>query len=174
MGNYSLIIPGVTVHLTEPGLYAAIHQGIIHFPRNLSSFHDFKQSLTLLFTMISDLERNATMIRKSIDCIDDRGSTIGTTISRQDSWMTGCRLASAIRPTYYDPPADDVNLAQLPRALFGSLSAVASPISCGGSRSPSPGGADDYGWMPKDGKFYNIYTKSIADRHPFSDISNTT
>ncbi|EIE91669.1 hypothetical protein G6F49_011933 [Rhizopus delemar] len=124
--------------------------------------------------MISDLERNATMIRKSIDCIDDRGSTIGTTISRQDSWMTGCRLASAIRPTYYDPPADDVNLAQLPRALFGSLSAVASPISCGGSRSPSPGGADDYGWMPKDGKFYNIYTKSIADRHPFSDISNTT
>jgi hypothetical protein len=74
-----------TIHLIEPGLYAAIYQGIIHFSRNLSSLHDFKQSLTLLFTVISGLERNATMIQKSIDCIDDCGGAIGTTINRQES-----------------------------------------------------------------------------------------
>ncbi|KAL4206588.1 hypothetical protein AB4K20DRAFT_1921116, partial [Rhizopus microsporus] len=79
-----------TVHLTGPGLFAAIHQGIIHFPRNLSSFDDFKQSLTLFFTVVSDLERNAT-----IDCIDDCGDTIRTTINRQYSWIEGSRLTKA-------------------------------------------------------------------------------
>ncbi|KAG1452722.1 hypothetical protein G6F55_008523 [Rhizopus delemar] len=44
-----------TVHLTELGLHTAIYQGIIHFPQNLASFHDFKKSLTLIFMMIFDL-----------------------------------------------------------------------------------------------------------------------
>ncbi|KAG1140760.1 hypothetical protein G6F37_008819 [Rhizopus arrhizus] len=66
-----------TVHLAESGLYAAIHQGIIHFPRNLASFHDFKKLLALLFMVTFDLKQNAIMIRKSISCIDDCSSTVG-------------------------------------------------------------------------------------------------
>jgi hypothetical protein len=161
-----------TVHLTEPGLYAALHQGIIHFLRNLATFHKFKKSLSLLFNVISDLERNTVMIRKSIDCIDDCYGILGRSINRQGSWMAGSRLVMATRPIYYDPPADDVDLARLPLALFGLLSADVSPCSSSGSRSPSPDGADEYGWVSKDDKFYNIYTKAIVNRHPFSNISN--
>lgn len=87
--------------------------------------------------MIFDLKRNATTIRKSIDCIDDCSCTIGRSINRQGTWMAGSRLAKATRPTYHDPPADDVELAHLPPALFGSLSASISPYSPGESRPPS-------------------------------------
>lgn len=87
--------------------------------------------------------------------------------------MTGSRLAKTTRPTYYDPPTDDIKLAHLPPVLFGSLSADTSSCSPDGSRSPSPDCANEYEWMSEDGKFYNIYTKAIANSHPFSNIFNT-
>lgn len=84
-----------TVHLAEPGLYAAIHQGIIHFPWNLASFHEFKKPLALLFMVTFDLKQNATMIRKSIGCIDDCSSTIGGQSTVQ---IRGWRAADWQRP----------------------------------------------------------------------------
>lgn len=87
--------------------------------------------------------------------------------------MAGSRLANAIRPTYHDPPPDDVELAHLSPALLGSLSATTSPCSPGESRPPSPDCSDEYEWMSEDGKFCNMYTKAIANSHPFSNIFNT-
>lgn len=64
-----------SIHLAEQGLYLALLQGNAGFPRSLPSLLGFKESVALLVSMIFDLERNALMIRKSIDLIDDRQKT---------------------------------------------------------------------------------------------------
>ena len=61
-----------TVHLANAGLYLALHESKIHFPRNLASLQAFKKEFVMLVSMVFDLERNALMIKKSMDLMDCR------------------------------------------------------------------------------------------------------
>ncbi|KAJ8651257.1 hypothetical protein O0I10_013262 [Lichtheimia ornata] len=63
-----------SIHLAKPDLYVAVHQAKLNFPRNFAAFANFKLPVTMLVNIIYyKLERTATLIRKSIDRIDDHG-----------------------------------------------------------------------------------------------------
>ncbi|KAI8060043.1 hypothetical protein BC940DRAFT_337878 [Gongronella butleri] len=103
------------------GMYVAVHQGKIRFPKNLSLFKEFHDTFVTLMSMMSDLERSAFMIRNSIDMADDSRSSFGRRI-----WApiisTGSKPGHRLHVPhlrYYSPPRNIVHAAKLPTGLFG-------------------------------------------------------
>lgn len=58
------------VQLSCPGVYVALHECTVHFPRDISSLQAFKGGLIKLISVVFDLERTAMMIKKSMDSIN--------------------------------------------------------------------------------------------------------
>ncbi|KAF7720596.1 hypothetical protein EC973_007227 [Apophysomyces ossiformis] len=159
-----------TVHLASPGLYVAILQSKIRFPHNLSSIGNFKPCLEALMTIMSDVERRADLIRKSIDLIDDRRRSFGKKINRQDNNpIPAAPLSAHTRPTYYSPPHNDFRLAKLPFDLFGIVSQEHhdSVDSDQDTNDTITTEADKFGWMRCISGYYNIYTKTYSDTDPY-------
>ncbi|KAG1050513.1 hypothetical protein G6F43_007220 [Rhizopus delemar] len=159
-----------SIHLAKPGLYLALHQGKLYFPRTLSTLLDFKNNVILLASMIFDLERNASMIRKSIDLIDDHRETTLNNQVEHDQPMHANSQLYMMRPTFYNPPRSNATVAILPHHLFGSSNT--HPLS---SAPSSPhhhdhSEPDEFGWATlDDGRFYHTLTGIIAERHPFEE-----
>lgn len=160
-----------TVHIAKAGLYLALHESKIHFPRNLASLQVFKNEFVMLISMVFDLERNALMIKKSMDLLDCRKDSAMSRHVDPDDCLDANSCLSSMRPTFYNPPRDQVSLAVLPANLFGA--ATTAPVSS----VPSPPchtdlDPDEYGWAAMDnGQFYHIHTGITADRHPFDEKS---
>lgn len=109
-----------SIHLAKPGLYIAIHQAKLSFPRNFSVFANFKLPVTMLINIIYKLERTTTLIRKSVDRIDDHGrNKLDKCINPQDETLLPCQLAYNTRPTFYHPPNGDYTTVKLSINLFG-------------------------------------------------------
>lgn len=158
-----------TVHLANAGLYLALHESKIHFPRNLASLQAFKKEFVMLISMAFDLERNALMIKKSMDLMDCRKDSALSRHIDPDNCLDANSCLSSTRPTFYDPPRDQVSLAVLSAGLFGAANTTSTP-----SVPSSPRRTDvepnEYGWVAMDnGSFYNVHTGITADRHPFDE-----
>ncbi|ORX42587.1 hypothetical protein DM01DRAFT_1411796 [Hesseltinella vesiculosa] len=163
-----------SIHLARPGVYAAVHQGEINFPRTFSSFSQFKAQMLFLVNVIYKLERNATMVRNSMDrmLVYHEQKTLRNSIHRTPDVLEPNHYAYATRPTFYNPPKDDPLAAKLPINLFGSPSLMAFS-----SAPPSPdtsvSEADEYGWAKAGDKFFNIYSLATSDHHPFDGYHKT-
>ncbi|KAI8147172.1 hypothetical protein BJV82DRAFT_665276 [Fennellomyces sp. T-0311] len=122
--------------------------------------------------VIYKLERNATFIRKSVDSVHDRHcNSLAKSIYRQES-TTSSDWVYVVWPTYYDPPEDVIATAKLSLELFGPKSPASFKST---PRLPaSMENVDEFGWVEKDGRFFNVYTSSYADHHPLTGIANGT
>ncbi|ORX48586.1 hypothetical protein DM01DRAFT_1291988 [Hesseltinella vesiculosa] len=172
-----------SIHLSHPGLYVVTNQASIRFPSNFTAIADFKEPITLIINMIFKLEQNAQLIRQSIDRIANESSSLDTSMGRPRTVIGPCDWVYSTRPTYYDPPFDNPRNAKVPLDLFGTADAYdhAKHTSHADGSNPTTSStisaellrnADDFGWLKADKKYFNIYTKAYADRHPFSDVSN--
>lgn len=94
-----------------------------------------------------------------------------------DNCLDANSCLSLTRPTFYDPPRDQVSLAVLPAGLFGAANTTSTPPVPSSPRRTDlepdlepdlkP---DEYGWVAMDnGSFYNVHTGITADRHPFDE-----
>ncbi|KAI9016374.1 hypothetical protein CLU79DRAFT_805346 [Phycomyces nitens] len=140
------------------------HTGTVHIAK--ASLYVFKNEFVMLISMVFDLERNAFMIKKkSMDLLDCRKDSAMSRHVDPDGCLDANSCLSSMRPTFYNPPRDQVSLAVLPANLFGaattaSVSSVPSP-PCHTYLEP-----DEYGWT-----FHHIHTGITADRHPFDEKS---
>lgn len=72
-----------------------------------------------------------------------------------------------MRPTFYEPPLDQILLAALPANLFGTVKTSSMPSASPPFRSADLE-PDEYGWViMDDGSFYHVHAGIIANRHPF-------
>jgi hypothetical protein len=153
------------VSLAGPGLYLALHESKIHFPRNLTSLQAFKKEFIVLVSMVFDLERNALMIKKSMDLMDGCKDSAMSRHVDPDNCLDANSCLSSTRPTFYDPPRDQASLAVLPADLFGSTNTTAIsylPSSPRHSDIESDSESDENGWVAKDdGTFYHSGPTSL-------------
>ncbi|ORX53136.1 hypothetical protein DM01DRAFT_9035 [Hesseltinella vesiculosa] len=158
-----------TVHLAQAGLYLALHESKIHIPRNLASLQSFKKEFIALISMVFDLERNALMIKKSMDSLDCRKDSAMSRHVDPDDYLEANSYLPCMRPTFYLPPRGQTSLAVLPENLFGTANSICIP-SMASSPRHSDLEPDEYGWIAMDnGLLYHIHTGITADRHPFDE-----
>jgi hypothetical protein len=100
----SLAISFCTSLLANADLYLALHESIIHFPRNLASPQAFKKEFVMLVSMVFDLERNALMIKKSMNLMDCRKDSAMNRHIDPDNCLNANSCLLSMRPTFYDPP----------------------------------------------------------------------
>ncbi|KAI9496228.1 hypothetical protein BDB00DRAFT_758717, partial [Zychaea mexicana] len=162
-----------TVHLANAGLYLALHESKIHFPRNLTSLQAFEKEFVMLVSMVFDLERNALMIKKSMDLMDCRKDSVMNRHVDPDNCLDANSCLSSTRPTFYNPPRDQASLAVLPAGLFDATNTTSLPSVPSSPRRTDldlNSEPDEYGWVAMDnGSFINVHTGIIVDRHPFDE-----
>ncbi|CAO3662305.1 unnamed protein product [Rhizopus stolonifer] len=116
-----------TIHLANTGLYLALHESKIHFPRNLASLQTFKKEFIMPVFVVFDLERNVLIIKKSMNLVDCRkDSTMSRHVDSGNCLDANSCLLST-RATFYDLPRDQLLLAVLPAGLISAVNTTSIP-----------------------------------------------
>ncbi|KAG2211113.1 hypothetical protein INT45_009765 [Circinella minor] len=164
----------ITIHMISPGLYVSIPQRSLTIPSSLTTLIDFEQTLDSLFLLKDGLEANAHLVHESIMDISNRRTSTSERMGREQETSSHCTKVSWIRPTYFTPPGDLLQMIDpelFTYELFPELPTTSENNEQGAKdndQDEATRSADENGWIRlTTGKWHNVYSKDTVAYDPY-------
>lgn len=155
-----------TLHLTAPGLYIGLPRYNVALPASIPELEEVVSDLlaNLLTLRSYVLYMKETIFHRHREAIDTKTS-LGKNNSSNNQKLS--EISYCTRPTYYTPLRDAKTF--LPDHLYGlrHASDLTEKLLKASFTTNLPTSEDicEFGWMKKNGRFYNLYAEEYSDKH---------
>ncbi|KAF7730049.1 hypothetical protein EC973_002994 [Apophysomyces ossiformis] len=166
-----------TVNLDRNGLYVGTPQLEIEFPKDERELHKLDNTLTVLHTLIMDLEKQARRMMCQSNAVKESASSSLSEIFNREkpSEADVNSLKHYQRPTYYTPPQKERTKSVIPKALYGKMclkrkNTVEDTVIIGFSnrqKKKKRHNADEFGWYKDDDVWHNECSGETSESNPY-------